>query len=253
MDYDQTAIPESYDRGRSYSAAVLRQWLEALSDHVAQEEVCDIVDLGCGTGRYSEELASYFGARVIGVDPSEEMMKRAQEKIHCGRVSFRQGSGEALPIENRSADMVFMSMVFHHLRQPDRVARECHRVLRPGGSVCLRNSTTEQLASFRHLQFFPGALEIAHGRLASGEAIKALFESAGFETSAHRIVRQQQAPSWQALVEKLSHRADSFLAALSDANFERGMSALRAHAALADPGESVTLSIDLFVFRRPAE
>jgi ubiquinone/menaquinone biosynthesis C-methylase UbiE len=178
------------------------------------------------------------------------MLKRAREKIFGGRVTFRQGSGEALPLKDRSADMVFMSMVFHHLREPEGVARECHRVLRPGGSVCLRNGTAEEIASFQYLRHFPGAIEIAETRLVSGEGIKAVFAAAGFETAAHRIVVHQQAPSWEALVEKLNHRADSFLAGLSDADFQRGLSALRGHAARADPGESVTANINLFVFRR---
>ena len=60
----------------------------------------------------------------------------------------------------------------------------------------------------------------------------------------------QEAPGWAALVEKLSHRADSFLAGLSDADFQSGVAALRAHAARADPGESVTAKVNLFVFRR---
>ena len=250
MDYDKTSIPESYDRGRSYSPEVLRIWLEALSDYVARDAVRDIVDLGCGTGRFSAPLADHFDAHLVGVDPSEKMLKRAREKRFGSRVTFRQGGGEALPLKDRSADMVFMSMVFHHLREPERVARECHRVLRPDGHVCLRNGTAEEIASFPHLRFFPGAFEIAEARLVSGEGIKAVFAAAGFETAAHRIVVHQMAPSWEALVEKLSHRADSFLAGLSDADFQSGLSALRAHAARADPGESVTANINLFVFRR---
>ncbi len=250
MDYDKTSIPESYDRGRSYSPEVLRIWLEALSAHVARDAVCDIVDLGCGTGRFSGPLADHFDAEVIGVDPSEKMLKRAREKSFGGRVAFQQGSGEALPLQDRSADMVFMSMVFHHLREPKQVARECHRVLRPGGTVCLRNGTAEEIASFQYLRFFPGAIEIAETRLVSGEGIKAVFGAAGFETAAHRIVVHQEAPGWEALVEKLNHRADSFLAGLSDADFQSGMAVLRAHAARADPGESVTARISLFVFRR---
>ena len=250
MDYDKTSIPESYDRGRSYSPEVLRIWLEALSDHVARDAVRDIVDLGCGTGRFSAPLADHFDAHLVGVDPSEKMLKRAREKRFCSQVTFRQGSGEALPLKDRSADMVFMSMDFHHLREPERVARECHRVLRPDGHVCLRNGTAEEIASFPYLRFFPGALEFAETRLVSGEGIKAVFAAAGFETAAHRTVVHQEAPGWTTLVEKLGHRADSFLAGLSDADFESGMAALRAHAARADPGESVTANINLFVFRR---
>jgi SAM-dependent methyltransferase len=49
-----------------------------------------------------------------------------------------------------------MSTVYHHLSDPTRVARECHRVLRKGGYICIRNSTRE--SDFPHRHFFP-ALE----------------------------------------------------------------------------------------------
>ena len=111
MDYDQTAIPETYDRGRSHSPAVLRLWMEALSSHVPRDGVRDIVDLGCGTGRFSFGLADHFEAQVIGVDPSEKMLQQARAKASSHRVSFRHGGGEALPLQDRSADMVFLSVV----------------------------------------------------------------------------------------------------------------------------------------------
>jgi ubiquinone/menaquinone biosynthesis C-methylase UbiE len=40
-------------------------------------------------------------------------------------------------------DVVFMSMVYHHFADPVVVAKECRRVLRDGGYVCIRNSTGE--------------------------------------------------------------------------------------------------------------
>ena len=74
MDYDKASIPESYDRGRSYSPEVLRIWLEALSDHVAREEVQEIVDLGCGTSRFSAPLAGKFP--IYGAEDIRENAQR---------------------------------------------------------------------------------------------------------------------------------------------------------------------------------
>lgn len=44
-------------------------------------------------------------------------------------------------------------MIYHHFADPVVVAKECHRVLRDGGHVCIRNSTRG--ADFAHGQFFP--------------------------------------------------------------------------------------------------
>ena len=53
MDYDRTKMPAAYDAGRGYPPAVLAFWLEVISRWVPTGTVSDIVDIGCGTGRYS--------------------------------------------------------------------------------------------------------------------------------------------------------------------------------------------------------
>jgi trans-aconitate methyltransferase len=48
--------------------------------HVDRTAISLVVDLGCGTGRFSEMLAAELGARVIGLDPSEKMIDQARRK-----------------------------------------------------------------------------------------------------------------------------------------------------------------------------
>lgn len=251
VEYDKTEIPASYDRGRGYSPEVLRLWLDVISAHVPKGSVSSIVDIGCGTGRYSGPLADFFDASLVGVEPSEKMLAQARKKRVDGRVTFLTGSGEALPVGDDTADMVFMSMVFHHLDDPDIVARECRRVLRPNGSVCLRNGTTDQIASYPYLDFFPGVRAIIAEELSSSEQIRTVFQSAGFETAVYEIIAHPMAPAWTAFADKMAHRTDSFLSRLPDEEYRRGMSALRAHAKTAGAAAAVTMNVDLFVFRLP--
>lgn len=247
MDYDKTAMPDAYDRARSFSPAVLRMWLELLSDAVPEDTVSDIVDLGCGTGRFSGPLAEHFGAAVVGIDPSEKMLAQARGKAPSDRVSYRQGAGEALPLCDSAADMVFMSMMYHHLADPAQTARECRRVLRDGGHVCLRNSTVERIDSDPHADFFPGVRAILAAEMPTHDQVMAVFAAAGFALARHELVRHTLAPSWPAYLDKVAQRADSILTRLPDAAFEAGLAAMRAH----DPDEApVTIDIDLFVFRR---
>src|SRR5690606_31699327 len=113
MDYDQTAMPAQYDAGRAYAPQVLQYWLETISRNLPVHQVSRILDLGCGTGRYSAALAEHFSADVEAIDPSEKMLEQALRKRHA-RVRFQSASGEKLPLPDRSIDLVFMSMVFHH-------------------------------------------------------------------------------------------------------------------------------------------
>jgi ubiquinone/menaquinone biosynthesis C-methylase UbiE len=247
MDYDKSDIAGVYDDARAFAPEVLRQWLGVLSAHLAGRVISLIIDLGCGTGRFTEPLAEYFSAQVIGIDPSQKMLDQARRKLRSDRVIFERASAEALPIAADSVDMVFMSMVFHHFANPATVAKECRRVLRDAGYVFIRNSTRE--ADFPSRHFFR-MQPLIESDLPMRSDVRSVFETAGLTTAAHEIVRQTVANSWQQFVEKSSLRADSFLARLSDADFEAGMTELRVHSASADMNEPVVEEIDLFVFAK---
>src|SRR5271169_2480457 len=113
MDYDQGNIPSSYDAGRSYAPATLALWLDRISRCAPRGPLSRILDLGCGTGRFSGALADHFRAQVIAIDRSAKMLAEARKKS-APRVRHARGSGESIPLRDASVDMVFMSMVFHH-------------------------------------------------------------------------------------------------------------------------------------------
>jgi ubiquinone/menaquinone biosynthesis C-methylase UbiE len=89
MDYDRTELPTNYDHARAVPDATMRLWLERVTAHVPPTEVEEIIDLGCGTGRFSAALADAFAARVIGIDPSEKMLAEARSKAFAN-VVFRR-------------------------------------------------------------------------------------------------------------------------------------------------------------------
>jgi ubiquinone/menaquinone biosynthesis C-methylase UbiE len=123
MDYDKSDIAGVYDEARGLAPESLRQWLDALAAYLGGRVVSLIVDLGCGTGRFTEPLAEHFSARVIGIDPSQKMLGQARGKPRSDRVVFEQASAESLPMTDNSVDFVFMSMAFHHFVNPAAVCR----------------------------------------------------------------------------------------------------------------------------------
>ena len=72
--------------------------------------------------------------------------------------------------------------------------------------------------------------------LPSRDEIWSNFVAAGFAPRHHEIVTEAVAPDWPSFVGKSALRADSFLARLSDAEFDQGMTALRAHRVNIQPG-----------------
>jgi SAM-dependent methyltransferase len=248
MDYDKTEIAANYDRARALAPETARLWQDLLSVYVDRTATSLIVDLGCGTGRFSQLLAAHFGVEVVGIDPSQKMIDEARRKPVAGKVGYRQGPAEEIPLSDSCADLVWMSMVYHHLNDPPAVARECRRVLRERGYVCVRNGTRE--TDFPHRHFFPGLVPLIDSQLPSREDIKRVFVAAGFAQVVYRLVTQVVAPDWPSFVEKSALRADSFLARLDDENFDRGMAALRSPGAAIGLNDVVTEEIDWFVFRR---
>src|SRR5438132_4358549 len=248
MNYDKTEIPTTYDKARALAPETLRLWQNLLSVHIDRAEMLLVIDLGCGTGRFSEILAAQFGVQVIGIDPSLKMLDQARRKATIGTVVYWQGSAEALPLRDGCADLVFMSMVYHHLADPTAVVRECHRVLRQGGYTCIRNGTRE--TDFPHRHFFPALRVLIDSDLPSRRDIESVFAAGGFTPVVHQVVTQVTATDWPSFIEKSALRADSFLARLSDDDFQQGMAALRSPGEGIDQDDAVTEEIDWFVFTR---
>jgi ubiquinone/menaquinone biosynthesis C-methylase UbiE len=247
MDYDSTAIPAAYDLARGHTPEVLDLWMNTIASCAGQRSIGAVLDLGCGTGRFSEALASHFAACVVGVDPSTKMLERALAKPHGSRILFAMGRGEEIPLRSRSVDMVFMSMVFHHFSSPARVALECGRVLRDGGLVFLRAGTLEQVSAYPYVPFFPGSVPIMERTLVASQVVRNTFESAGLLTIEAGIIVQQVAATYGAYADRIAAGGDSVLAQLDPLEFEAGLKALHAHAARNDP-TAVTEPIDFFAF-----
>lgn len=130
MDYDRLDIATTYNQARALTPARPQRWQRLLSAHVDQSAISLVVDLGCGTGRFSEMLAAELGAWVMGFDPSEKMIDQARRKPVTAPVAFARASAHALPLADGCIDLVFMSQVYHHLPAPAAAAQECWRVLR---------------------------------------------------------------------------------------------------------------------------
>ena len=92
-----------------------------------------VVDLGCGNGALTQQLAQR-GYRVLGVDASQEMLDKARA-LHP-ELTFAQGDATALSLDE-PADAIFSNAVFHWIdaeKQPQLVASVA-AALRPGGQL----------------------------------------------------------------------------------------------------------------------
>jgi SAM-dependent methyltransferase len=245
MDYDKTAIAATYDAARGLLPEAGARWMDLVAAHAPSAPQL-VLDLGCGTGRFTGLLADRFDARVIGVDPSASMLAEGRRKAVRGRVEFMQASAESLPLEAGCADLVFMSMMLHHLGDRARAAGECRRVLGSGGRIFVRNTTRESL--YPHTRFFPGFQAIVDAQLPTRDEVVVLFERTGLRLRAYEVVATRSAGGWSEFADKIALRADSFIVRLPLAEFEAGMTALRDHAFRNGGTDPVVQEVSYFVF-----
>ncbi|QPC44737.1 class I SAM-dependent methyltransferase [Kaustia mangrovi] len=86
-----------------------------------------ILDLGCGDGALTEQLAA-TGAEVVGVDASEDLARAARAR----GLDIRVRDGEALDFE-AEFDAVFSNAALHWMTRPEKVVAGIRRALKPGG------------------------------------------------------------------------------------------------------------------------
>lgn len=100
----------------------------------------EILDLGCGTGRFTVPMAERV-QRVIGLDLCPAMMEKAREKtLQRGlRVEFKEGDMTNLQFADKSFDVVTSMVALMHipLDQRQAVFSEAARVLKPGGRMII--------------------------------------------------------------------------------------------------------------------
>lgn len=100
-----------------------------------------VADVGCGEGAHAFRLATHFGFRVVGLDPSQRHLdlsrdaRRDQPEQVAARVSFERGSATRMPMRERTLDLVWCRDVLPHVDDLPAAYAEFARVLRPGGYV----------------------------------------------------------------------------------------------------------------------
>lgn len=99
----------------------------------------NVLDAGCGTGRYMRHAMQRGAAKVVGVDISRDMLARAASELDTGRrhtsIELLQGSLDAMPIPDAWSDLTVCGLAVGHVERLEPVLAELCRVTQPGGMV----------------------------------------------------------------------------------------------------------------------
>ena len=93
----------------------------------------NVLELGCGTGKNTEWLLNK-AERIIGLDFSQEMLNKAEEKISDKRVTFKKVDlTKDWKIENNFADLITSSLTLEHIKNLDHIFSQANQKLNKNG------------------------------------------------------------------------------------------------------------------------
>ncbi len=244
-DYEQMAA--RYDAGRTLPHELLDSWRVALRPYVVPSTF-PLLDLGSGTGLFSDALAGWFDTDVIGVEPSDAMRRKAASNRSSSRTTIIGGEAERIPLRKGSCSHAWVSTVLHHIPDLARCAAELRRVLSDQAPVLIRNSFGDRLDGIHWLRYWPSARRLAARRWPTVEATIEAFGSAGFELIELEDVGEVVAPNLHAYYDRMLVRANSTLVLIDDEDFARGLKKLQQAAREAAALEPITDRRSLLVF-----
>ena len=174
MSANQNWNSELYEARHSFVWQLGQGILELLKPQAGEH----ILDVGCGTGQLTNEIAS-SGATVVGIDASPEMIGQARQNYP--KLRFVLGDAAAMQFESEFG-AVFSNAALHWMLDPAAVAQSMIRALKPGGRLVAEfggKGNIKQIVESWHA-ILPGPIPAKH-YFPSIPEYTALLENAGFE------------------------------------------------------------------------
>ncbi len=260
---DYSKIAEVYDEVRRSDLPHVVWWITKIAMEGKLGPGRRLIDLGCGTGRWTIPLAERTGCEAVGLDSSAAMLEKARAKDPGNLVKWVEGDCEKLSVgqdlqvlpdrlatgtkagdeapalRDDSFDCALMSLMMHHLEDHLGTFRGVFRILRPGGVFLIRQGTLEDILRDPMHRFFPEVVTIDRKRTPFRSEIEWWLGEAGFEQVQVETLKQHSYSSNMRLLEEVEKRVCSALRMIDDEAFAAGLDRLKAY--LRRPADDATI------------
>lgn len=174
------SIADDYDKlNHILSLGIDKTWRRrALKCIVDSNTPQQILDIACGTGDFSIEIAkhSHPGTSVTGLDLSEGMLKVMDSKVDTmglsGRISTEVGNSEAMRFADDSFDRVTIAFGIRNFEHRETALKEILRVLKPGGKLVILELSVPSNPVIRWFYnlYFTNILPLVGGKVSGDKA-----------------------------------------------------------------------------------
>ncbi len=216
---DYSNIGEHYDKVRPAPAGV---WISSIVQLAGITPDSDVLDVGCGTGRFTTRVAARSRARIVGVDSSTAMLRNALKSDKERAIRWVLGDACSLPFRAASFDCLYMTMVIHQIRQREAFLKALYRILRRGGRCVIATSSHSSIR-VHVLRHFPGVCAIDLKRFPSIPFLKSAMKDTGFENVRSSLVSHEEREiPVETYLEMVRNKYISTLSLLDESRFRTG-------------------------------
>lgn len=212
------SVGDEYDRVRPQYPEAAVEWIAGFDSGV-------VIDVGCGPGKLTMQLAE-LGHQVVGIDPSRKML----EGMTARHLPAICGTAEAIPLNDACADLVTVAQAFHWFNH-ELAVPEMRRVLREKGRVgLLWHLRDESVDWVRSLSRIIGTEDAMSETSVGGDDFEAdivtkLEYDGSFGSIETEVFDYQQELSEEGLVDLV--RSRSYVAIIADEEREEILGAVR--------------------------
>ena len=216
---DYSTIAAYYDKARPAPSDF---WISRIVDLGKVGPESDVLDVGCGTGRFTVKIARSSGARMFALDSSSGMLKKAMARDGDRKIGWCLGDARLLPFGDSSFDCIYMTMVIHHIKSREAVLVAILRSLR-SGARCVILTTSHSAIRAHTLRQFPGVVAIDLKRFPKIPALKTAMRKIGFKNVRSSVLKHDEGEiSVKAYCNMVRRKYISTLSLLGEDEFEAG-------------------------------
>ena len=183
---------DTYDEQQAYVAG--KTFIAEINAELKQlSRLGDVLELGCGTGKFTEAIAQN-ATSLIATDLSAELLEKARQRlIGNARVSFQKKNCMRTSFSQARFDTVFMANLIHVIENPRGVIRESHRILKPGGKLIIVTYTSYGMKLLDKIKLGIRFLRSwgkppRHTHNFSPENVSSLLQNEGFTVAVSKLI-----------------------------------------------------------------